>query len=357
MEGTVSVSIDVPLRPRRAFDAFVGELPFVLDARGMKTDALSRGAAITEGDFQVGTIDEWVAGRRISILWHPKSWETEKTSRVVIRFQPKGAGTRVVLENRGWGSAVGRGDQELLGWFVGEVVAPLLSASAPARLGDWITDRWARRPSGESSRKTYADPVYHWPNFFAILDVLKLGLDDNLVEIGCGGGAFLHEALKSGCRASAIDHSGEMVGLAAKTNRDSIARNRLRVEVGSADTLPYPDDTFTCAVMTGVLGFLPDAPRTFGEVFRVLRKGGRFVVFTSTKEIRGTPAAPEPVASRIRFYEDGELERLAREAGFGRVRVDHPSLIGFAKKAGVPEADLPLFRGTSGSQLLVCSKL
>jgi len=336
---------------------FAEELPFVLDARGMKIGALSRGGAITEGDFQVGTIDEWLAGRRISILWHPKSWEAEKTSKVVVRFQPKGAGTRVVLENRDWGSAVGRGDQELLGWFVGEVVAPLLSASAPGRLGDWITDRWARRPSGESSRKNYANPVYHWPNFFAILEVLKLGPDDNLVEIGCGGGALLHEALKSGCRASAIDHSGEMAKLAAETNRESVAGHRLRVEVGSADALPYPDETFTCAVMTGVLGFLPDAARAFGEVFRVLRKGGRFVAYTSTKEIRGTPAAPEPAASRIRFYEDGELERLARTAGFGQVRVEHPLLIEFAKKAGVPEADLQLFRGTSGSQLLVCRKV
>ena len=261
-----------------------------------------------------------------------------------------------MVESKNWADVLGGDASEFLGWYVGEVVAPILSSSAPRRLGDWITDRHARQPSGKNSRKFYRNPVYHWPNFLAILGVLNLQPEDNLVEVGCGGGAFLHEALKSGCRASAIDHSADMVRLAAKTNRDSIARNRLKVELGDADQLPYPAGTFTCAVMTGVLGFLPDATRAFGEVFRVLRSGGRFVAFTSTKEIRGTPAAPEPAASRIHFYEDVELERLARDAGFDEVRVEHPSLLEFAKRTGMPKSDIDLFRGKSGSQLLVCVK-
>jgi len=199
------------------------------------------------------------------------------------------------------------------------------------------------------------DPVYHRPNFLAILEVLNLKADDNLVEIGCGGGAFLREAMKSGCRASAIDHSVDMVRLAMKNNRGSLARNRLEVEVGKADKLPYPAGSFTCSVMTGVLGFLPDATGVFREVFRVLGSGGRFVVFTSTKELLGTPAVPEPMASKSHFYEDGELEGMARAVGF-EAKVEHPSLFGFAKKVGVPKPDLQMFMGTRGSQLLVCRK-
>jgi len=108
--------------------------------------------------------------------------------------------------------------------------------------------------------------------------------------------------------------------------------------------------------MTGVLVFLPNPTQTFKEIFRVLRKGGRFVAFTSSKELRGTPAAPEPIASRLHFYEDNEIEDMATLAGFDTVRVEHPSLFEQAKKAGVPDSELDLFRGTRGSQLLIARK-
>ncbi len=108
--------------------------------------------------------------------------------------------------------------------------------------------------------------------------------------------------------------------------------------------------------MTGVLGFLPDASRTFNEISRVLAAPGRLVAFTGLKSLRGTPAAPEPMASRLRFYEDGELVDLARRAGFATARVEHPSLFEYAKKAGAPKSDLNLFKGTGGSQLLVAHK-
>ena len=348
-------SMDVSVKPGEAFEAFVDELSLGLEARGIRAGTLTRGAVISEGDI-VGTIKEWAPGKRILIEWHPKAWEPGTTVEFVVTFAATRGGTKITTESRGWGKAIGGGAPELLGWYAGEVVASLLSASAPRRLGDWITDRHARRPFGSKSRETYENPVHHWPNFLAILNVLSLEPKDNLVEVGCGGGAFLREALKSGCRASAIDHSPDMVRLASKTNSGAIAKGRLRVEVGEAGSLPYPDGTFTCAVMTGVLGFIPDSPKAFRELFRVLQSGGRFVAFTSTKELRGTPAAPEPMASRLHFYDDVELVRMARGAGFDEARVEHPSLLEFARKAGVPKSDLPLFKGTGGSQLLLCRK-
>jgi SAM-dependent methyltransferase len=354
--GDVRTGVDVSLDPKQAFEAFVDELLLSLPSRGLSIDSLSLGGRLTEGDTEVGVVEKWEVGKRITILWRPKPWEPRTTNKLSIEFSATRSGTRITVESRNWGRIVGGDSGELLGWFTGEVVAPLLSASGSSRLGDWITDRHARRPSGESARKTYANPVYHWPNFFAILDVLKLGPKDNLVEVGCGGGAFLHEALKSGCHASAIDHSAEMVRLATNANRSSISKGRLRVALGEADRLPFPSGTFTCAVMTGVLFFLPDPAKAFKEVFRVLKSGGRFVLFTGSKQIQGTPAAPEPMASRGYFYDDGELEGLAMAAGFAGARVEHPSLFEYAKKSGVPKSDLGLFRGTTGGQLLVCHK-
>ena len=48
---------------------------------------------------------------------------------------------------------------------------------------------------------------------------------------------------------------------------------------------------------------------------------GRIVVFTTSPELKGTPAAPYPLATRGHFYEDHELVGHARAAGFGDVDV------------------------------------
>jgi hypothetical protein len=44
-------------------------------------------------------------------------------------------------------------------------------------------------------------------------------------------------------------------------------------------------------------------------------------VYTTAPELRGTPAAPEPLASRGHFYSDDELAALARDAGLVDVAV------------------------------------
>jgi SAM-dependent methyltransferase len=220
-------------------------------------------------------------------------------------------------------------------------------------LGDWITDRKTRRPSGPQARAFYRDPLYHRPNFKAILNVLGLKDDDYLLEVGCGGGAFLEEALRSGCKAAAIDHSSEMVKLAREVNREAVSRNRLEIREGEADSLPYSEGTFTCAVMTGVFGFISDPLKALSEIRRVLVRGGRLVLFTGSKELRGTPAAPEPMASRLHFYEDQELEELARKAGFDEATVERPDFEQSAREVGIPEESLGLFKGRTGGQLLV----
>jgi SAM-dependent methyltransferase len=258
----------------------------------------------------------------------------------------------VTLEHPEWSRVLGDQGDELVGWFADEVAAPLFRAMAPRHLGDWITDRKTRRPSGPQARTFYRDPLYHRPNFKAILKVLGLRDDDYLLEVGCGGGAFLEDALKSGCKGAAIDHSLDMVRLAREVNREAIDQKRLEIREGEADSLPYPDGTFTCAVMTGVFGFIPDPLKALSEIARVLASGGRFVLFTGSKELSGTPAAPEPVASRLYFYEDQELQELAREAGFAEAAAERPDFEPFAREVGIPEEFLGLFKGRMGQLLL-----
>jgi SAM-dependent methyltransferase len=347
----IRASVDVKLDSRSAFQGFVDELSMALARLGTQFEPGPNGR-LTDSSREIGRVVSWQPGERIALEWHPADWQPDEVTKVELGFEPIQEGTRIRLECGNIDSLVGDSGSELAGWFASQVAAPLLGAVGPSRLGEWITDRRARRPSGPQARQTYRDPIFHRPNFKVILEALALRPDDYLLEVGCGGGAFLDDALKSGCKAAAIDHSPDMVRLAREVNREAIAAGRLEICEGTADALPFQDRTFTCAVMTGVFGFIYDPVKALSEVARVLAPGGRFALFTGSKELRGTPAAPEPMASRLRFYEDAELEQMARQAGFTEARVERPDFEPYAREVGVPEEAMVLFAARYGQLLL-----
>lgn len=346
----IRLGFDVNLDPAAAWAVLLDELGTALLGQGL---AFVGGPAgrVTQGTTEVGRVVAWHAEEKLVLEWHPASWAFDETSELEIRVEPREPGARLTVEQRGWGGLLGDAS-ERTGWFASAVVAPFLGAMAPEALGDWLTDRRARRPTGAAGRASYRDPLYHYPGFRVILEELALTPADYLLEVGCGGGALLKAALQSGCRAAAIDHSPEMVRVAREANRDAIRDDRLEIHEGDAGRLPFPDASFTCATMTGVLGFLADPVAVLAEMRRVLAPGARLVIQGSDPELRGTPAAPEPMASRLHFYELEELAELGRAAGFSDVRAVHRPMEAIAREVGIPEEHLPLFSGPGGSFLL-----
>ncbi|GCE29011.1 hypothetical protein KDA_44950 [Dictyobacter alpinus] len=347
---TVSTSIELALTPMMAFTVFCQELAIALEQTGLHLEP-GKDGSISEGNFQVGRVISWVPGEVILFQWHQSSWHEEEPTQIEIRFTASNDGTRITLTQQGSSQFIS-GPDELAGWFASTMAAPLLKALAPVTFGDWLTDRQARRPTGSQAREVYRDPLYHYPNFYALLAELALSSDDYLVEIGCGGGALLKEALKSGCRAAAIDHSVDMVRLAQEVNAEAIEKGRLRIQQADAAQLPFAATTFTCAAMTGVLGFLPDALSALKEIQRVLVPGGRLVMLGSDPALRGTLAAPEPMASRLHFYTDDELQQLAIQSGFSNARVVRRDLALFAQQVGIPQEHRFLFTGPVAPLLL-----
>jgi SAM-dependent methyltransferase len=192
------------------------------------------------------------------------------------------------------------------------------------RIREWridrMTDRVARRPHGRTARETYGADDVHSFAWEPVLDALRLTPDDSLLDVGCGGGVFLRRALESGCGAVGVDHSHEMVQLARR-----ITEGRAPIVQAQADRLPFEGDMFTAVSCIVAFFFFPDPVAALREFRRVLDPArGRIAVYTTAPEMKGTPAAPYPLATRGHFYEDEELAEHARAAGFGEVEVRRP---------------------------------
>jgi SAM-dependent methyltransferase len=350
--SSVLASCDLAAAPGAAFETFVEALTRTLARGGIRIQAAS-GGRVTAADTSIARVAVFDPGRRMLVEWLPLPGSTGPIPELAIDVEASGSGSRVTLRLRHWAHATGS-TADSAAWLAEFIAGPLVHALSPTVLGDWTTDRRARRPAGAESRAIYADPLFHYPNFRVIIDELALGPADYLVEIGCGGGAMLRACLHSGCRAAALDHSADMVATAVKVNHEAAAAGQLHVVAASADRIPFADARFTHATMTGVLGFLADPVAVFREIRRVLQPGGRFVGLGSDPEWAGTPAAPEPIASRLRFYDDEGLVAIARTAGFEQVRVLKRDLEPHARDVGVPVEFLPLFAGMS--RFLVATK-
>ena len=205
--------------------------------------------------------------------------------------------------------AFGLGDEDLDAWRE--------SGLAEDAFDDWLTDRVARRPSGTRAREAYGAEEMHDFARRAILDALALEPGDHLLEVGCGGDLLLRDALATGAKATGLDHSEDMVELTRQRAPGA------EVVLGSAESLPFADASFTAVATSVVFFFLDDPVGVLRECRRVLQPEGRIAVYTTGPELRGTPAAPEPIASLGHFYTGVELEELARRAQLRDVAVSN----------------------------------
>lgn len=99
---------------------------------------------------------------------------------------------------------------------------------------------------------------------------------ERVVLPGVGTGADL-ELLPPGVEALGIDLSEPM--LARARARLPLPGRTIRLELGDAQKLSVESDSFDVAVLNLVLSVVPDPRACLSEALRVLRPGGRVVVF------------------------------------------------------------------------------
>ena len=94
-----------------------------------------------------------------------------------------------------------------------------------------------------------------------------------VVDLGCGSGAFTQLLARSGYDAVGLDISGKLIAVGQRKHPD------IAFLQGDIEHLPFADGSFDGVLLSGVVHHFPDPSRCAAEVFRVLRPRGRFVAF------------------------------------------------------------------------------
>ena len=147
------------------------------------------------------------------------------------------------------------------------------------------------------------------------LEQLDIQADDDVLEVGFGGGALLAAMLEA-TRGSVtgVDLSEEMVRRARRRFRGEA---RLALHRAPVDALPLGDEAVDKACSVNNLYFWPDPAAALRELARVVRPGGRLAIcFEPPEELRKWPGH----LYGFRLFEEGEVRDLMTAAGFTRLR-------------------------------------
>ena len=172
-----------------------------------------------------------------------------------------------------------------------------------------------------------------------LADLAGIVTGQRVIDVGCGPGALTTElvARVGSDSVAAVDPSEQFVGAARERNPG------VDVRLGSAEQLPFADDTFDAALAQLVVHFMSDPAGGVGEMARVSRPGGAVVACVWDHGGGQGPLSPLWDAARalnpdvvgetlLMGSHEGQLERLFESVGLADVAetalvvsVEHPT--------------------------------
>jgi demethylmenaquinone methyltransferase/2-methoxy-6-polyprenyl-1,4-benzoquinol methylase len=126
-------------------------------------------------------------------------------------------------------------------------------------------DRYARLLSfGQDPR---------WRRF--LVSRVDAGPDDTVLDVATGTAAVAIELVRrTRCRVVGLDRSREMLAAGRQRVDDAALSDRIELVEGTAEQLPFEDESFDALTFTYLLRYVDDPLATMRELARVVRPGG-----------------------------------------------------------------------------------
>ena len=181
----------------------------------------------------------------------------------------------------------------------------------------------ARKPSGWFGRvvmsRIFNKGNADLNNF--IKDLLDLQENDKVLEVGFGPGKLLNEIASITTKgiAEGIDFSEAMYTEASNINKNYITNNRVKLQKGNCDDMPYENESFDKICTSNTIYFWDDPNKVVKEMFRVLKFRGKIVVGFRDKEQMRNLQLSDNV---FNTYSLQDVSTLLSNAGFTDVCIE-----------------------------------
>lgn len=150
---------------------------------------------------------------------------------------------------------------------------------------------------------------------------------DTVLDLGSGAGNDVFIASK------AVGGNGKVIGLdmteamieKANANKKKLGFTNVDFVFGEIENMPVENETADVVLSNCVLNLVPDKKKAFGEIYRVIRKGGHFTI----SDIVLSGELPQKVKEAAEFYSgciSGAMQKeayisLIKESGFKEVKI------------------------------------
>jgi len=181
--------------------------------------------------------------------------------------------------------------------------------------GRWFDRRAGAYEGGFTAR--WRDPVQ-----LGACDALELTASDRLLDVGCGTGAASRRAAEVAGSVVGIDLSSQILREAARL-ADGL--DDVRFVRADAESLPFPNASFTAAICTNSFHHYPSPVRALREIARVLTPGARVVIGDPCADVWtvriGDRFLRRLEPGHVRLYRSNEMSSFLYGAGLVDVRV------------------------------------
>ena len=148
-----------------------------------------------------------------------------------------------------------------------------------------------------------------------------------ILDVGCGGGETISKlaAIVTQGKVYGIDHSDESIAATKRRNARWIDLGRVELRHGTVSQLPFSDDAFDLVTAVETHFFWPNLPGDMREVWRVLKRGGTFLIvaeaYKGAKVVAGQLAEKYVPPTGMALLSVEDHRELFAKAGYACVRV------------------------------------
>ena len=149
--------------------------------------------------------------------------------------------------------------------------------------------------------------------------------EDNILDIGCGGGMTLFRMAKEidNGHLTGLDYSKVSVEESTKLNEGNIKNGKMNIIEGNVESLPFNDNSFDKIITVESFYFWPNHVENLKEVHRVLNNDGTFMLVA---DIYNKEGLSQEILDNIKLFKlfnptKEEFFELFQNAGFKDVKI------------------------------------